>query len=400
MYFDYTIVGGGLVGLTAALTLGRMGFSIAVIESSLLPSGESSPSYHPLNTPTLALSYATYVFLEKSGIWPALCPHTHPILSIDVSVQDHWGRSVIQTPKHYPALGYVVNAAVLKSTLLDAIQSLKNVQYYDGTQVSKCALTYSEDQKSHWCCDLRHDQTFPHQLRTRILLVAEGLSGAISQQLQFTQSVKTYPQTAMLANVRLNASLKSQAIERFIHKPSKGVIALLPWQDNHATLIISVAEKINEQENEQENGQALIQHAQMALGDRYGVIEAMGKPYFTNLSTKLSCQHFYQQLVLMGNSVHSIHPIAAQGFNLSVRDINRLSQAVKQKENWGNDLRDINQYVIDCQRDQKSIITLTDQLAGTIDAVPQALKSMGVLGFDCLKPLKHSFTRFAMGLDK
>ena len=48
------------------------------------------------------------------------------------------------------------------------------------------------------------------------------------------------------------------------------------------------------------------------------------------------------RLILIGDSAHSIHPLAGQGLNLTIEDCVTVINAIKNSLKFGNDLGDIN----------------------------------------------------------
>ena len=54
-----------------------------------------------------------------------------------------------------------------------------------------------------------------------------------------------------------------------------------------------------------------------------------------NLNLKLPKKYFYKNILFFGDSLHSIHPLAGQGFNMSIRDIIRIDKILEKKINLG-----------------------------------------------------------------
>ena len=52
---------------------------------------------------------------------------------------------------------------------------------------------------------------------------------------------------------------------------------------------------------------------------------------FLNLSTK----YFKNNVLILGEGLHSIHPIAGQGFNLVIRDVKKIYELLKENLNLG-----------------------------------------------------------------
>ena len=54
-----------------------------------------------------------------------------------------------------------------------------------------------------------------------------------------------------------------------------------------------------------------------------------------NLSMKLPKKYIYNNILFFGDTIHSIHPLAGQGFNMTVRDIMELDRIIDKKINLG-----------------------------------------------------------------
>ena len=56
------------------------------------------------------------------------------------------------------------------------------------------------------------------------------------------------------------------------------------------------------------------------------------------LSSKSLRNYYHKNILAFGDSLHKLHPLAGQGFNMSIRDIQSLLKLVKKKINLGLDL--------------------------------------------------------------
>ena len=54
-----------------------------------------------------------------------------------------------------------------------------------------------------------------------------------------------------------------------------------------------------------------------------------------NLSLKLPKKYYYKNILFFGDSIHSIHPLAGQGFNMTIRDIIKLNEILDKKIELG-----------------------------------------------------------------
>ncbi|MET0124102.1 MAG: FAD-dependent monooxygenase, partial [Pseudomonas caspiana] len=106
-------------------------------------------------------------------------------------------------------------------------------------------------------------------------------------------------------------------------------------------------------------------------------------------------------LVVLGNAAHSLHPIAGQGFNLSLRDANALAQTLLASDTLPGDLPTLQLYREQQRVDQQLTVGFSDQvtrLFGSNEPLVAAGRNIGLLGLDLLPPAKRWFARQAMGL--
>ena len=104
--------------------------------------------------------------------------------------------------------------------------------------------------------------------------------------------------------------------------------------------------------------------------------------------------------VIIGNAAHSLHPVAAQGFNLSVRDIAVLAECLKGHADPGeaNALQD---YASRRRRDQARTRAYTGlaRILGDLETPFAApARALGLLATEFNRPLARALARQGMGL--
>ena len=114
--------------------------------------------------------------------------------------------------------------------------------------------------------------------------------------------------------------------------------------------------------------------------------------------------------MLVGNSAHGLHPIAAQGFNLGMRDVAALCDclfdAQQELQRSGQAFDPGNQIILDKfanwrRSDQDKVVHFTDGLVRLFQSPrkPVALlRNIGMLGFDLVPGVRRLFARHTMGL--
>jgi len=98
-----------------------------------------------------------------------------------------------------------------------------------------------------------------------------------------------------------------------------------------------------------------------------------------------------------------MHPIAGQGFNLGLRDVQQMSALIEKGLNESADIGSfalLNEYAQKRQLDQKQVIELTDSLVTLFanDLLPLVVgRNVGLKVMNYLSPLKNTLVKKLMG---
>lgn len=110
--------------------------------------------------------------------------------------------------------------------------------------------------------------------------------------------------------------------------------------------------------------------------------------------------------VLVGNAAHGLHPVAAQGFNLGMRDVAALCDCIADSYS-ADELADIGdiellrRYAEWRRHDQGKLVRLTDgivRLFGSSRPPLRLARDIGMIGFDLVPGVRSLFARNMMGL--
>jgi len=149
---------------------------------------------------------------------------------------------------------------------------------------------------------------------------------------------------------------------------------------------------------------AFIAELQKAFGHRLGTIQRIGQRQSYPLALTIADEVVRNHIVLMGNAAHSLHPVAGQGFNLSLRDVaalvERIGCAVERQEDIGA-LALLEDYAEAQIKDQNLTIGFSHnliELFGQQSLPVQLGRNIGLLALDLLTPAKHHFSDRAAGI--
>nr|WP_231701748.1 2-octaprenyl-6-methoxyphenyl hydroxylase [Halopseudomonas salegens] len=384
-----------MVGASLALALQAgardAGWQINLIEAQPPKAGGYQPSYDARST---ALSQGSCRLFEQLGIWKRLSERVEPIAHIHVSDQGHPGITRLAArDEGVPALGYVVDNTWLGEVLLQALDT-SVVQWLAPMQVTAAQPRAGGYQLTLNAAE--GEQT----LETDLLVVADGGRSGLLDSLGVHRHQRRYGQTAIIANITSSKGHQGVAYERFT---PNGPLALLPLSDQRSALVWTLPEdQANDVLALADN--EFLQQLQQAFGYRLGGLIRVGERHAYPLSLIEAAEQVRPHLVVLGNAAHSLHPIAGQGFNLSLRDTLALAEhllaAADQRKNPG-DLSLLQSYWQQQQGDQQLTVAFSDRLTRLFSNRQPLLtagRNLGLLGLDLLPPVKHLLARQAMGL--
>jgi len=388
--YDVIITGGGMVGASLACALSGQGLRIALVEA-VAAQVRNDAGY---DERAIAIAYGTRRIFDGLQLWDALAPDAAPIHRIHVSDRGHFGMvRMDRREEGLPAIGYVVPARRIGQVLAEAIAGIQGLDRYTPARVS--AVAYGDD-------GIKVDIDADGQAQTltaSLLVAADGADSPIRQQFDIDYTESDYRQTAIVTNITPQLAHNNVAYERFT---DTGPVALLPMTGQRCAVVWTVATDQAESVMALDDA-AFLAALQTRFGHRLGRLERVGLRQAWPLRLVQAQESVRERLVLVGNAVHTLHPVAGQGFNLGARDIAVLAEvlvdAVRSGEDPGS-LPVLDRYGSWRQRDHRNVMRFTDGLAHMFTLPLPAFglaRSVGMTAFDLLPPAKRLLTRLTMG---
>lgn len=367
MDFDIVIVGGGMVGASLAAALQKKNYRIALIDSTPLKISEDER--------LIALNDNSICFFEKLGIWPSLQPHAAPISEIHVSHQGHFGSARLHaSDANLSALGYVVPAKYINLALNNFLQEIEMIR-------PATLQNLLQDERG---VQLEIQEAGERKtISAKWVIGADGSYSTVRKLLEIPVEEIDYQQSALVTVTELTRHHKNIAYERFI---GGGALAMLPLPGNNVATIWTddthrIAELLKMGE---EDFLALVQNE---FGYRLGRLKKIGKRACYPLRMIKAKQAKKQNVLLIGNALHTVHPIAAQGLNLALYEIAHLAENISLLE------------LPDCHV-QAFNIDLAHRLKGFFSKDSFFLnraREAGLIALDLFPLLKKQFTQRASG---
>jgi 2-octaprenyl-6-methoxyphenol hydroxylase len=389
---EVIIAGGGMVGMATALRLARTGIRVVMLEASV---PDASLLHSSFDSRTLVVNPASRQFWEDLGIWQKVSQSATAIEQVHVSAQGRFGSVLFDKQDFAVAtLGHVVEAQVLGSVLWQEVKQSANIQllapaHMTGFTVAQEAVTV--------------EYTHQEQKRTlsaSLLVAADGAQSAVRAKLQLPTRIKEYHKTAIICNLKTEQPHHNRAYERLT---SDGPFALLPFHDRLGLVWSNSHEQAQQLLAMDER--AFIEAAQRVFGQRLGAFVQIGKRHSYPLFQVRVERQYAERVVLMGNAAHAVSPVSAQGLNLAVRGVRRLTDAVLQARQHGEDLGAesvLAAYQQASMPDQDQVLNYTDDLMTWFridEPLVSGLRSLGLLAIDSSPTLKRKLYELAGGLN-
>jgi 2-octaprenyl-6-methoxyphenol hydroxylase len=396
MHYDILIVGGGLVGTSLALGLSHRlnpKLNIGLVDSAL-PTLAASQKQNlsiqdahnlPADNRTIALSDISLKILQALSGFSFNHFKTWPIEKIHISKKGRFAISRLKASDiGLQALGYSVEMTALVKAL------------YEQLNQTPCKLIAAQFKSANridkgWKVVLASENSM-ESVSTKLLIAADGDHSSLRKQLNIPVTLHDYDQSAMVTTVKTQKPLEGMAFERFI---PHGSIAILPIGEKKAKLVWVAKTAVI-------NALMLLKPAKKQellsqnIGSRLGSLTLAEDCFVYPLKAQQVQSQVQENFVLVGNAAHVLHPIAAQGFNLSLRDIAVLVDTLAQASNYFDSIDVLQRYLKQRLPDQKRTAWFTHGL--TYFSGRNLLPSCLMLNFLEYMPFaKKELIRFAMG---
>lgn len=287
---NITILGCGVTGMLIALRLAHEGISTTILERSDMKwQGDRR---------TIALTGFSKNILRKIDLWPNLEPYVGEIK--DVYVVDNKSPQMLHLLRDSGAAGYMIENSHLKDAIFKAVQQEPLITL----------LTKAEPGDPS-----EYD----------LMILCDGKGSPLRQKYFIDRVSKNYDQSAMTFLVRHAKAHEGTAVEHFM---PQGPFASLPMRDPHESGIVWTEKTEVAKLYMQMDRSEYAHHLRERFGDFLGELEIISEPQAFPLSARVVNNYYHENMVVVGDSAHTIHPLAGQGLNQGIKDIDVLGEII------------------------------------------------------------------------
>ena len=290
------------------------------------------------------------------------------------------------------SLGYQVPVKELVKIFYQNITNVDNLEIAHNAEVTsvepgeKVKIAFTHDSRSK-------------NIESCSVIFSTGATDELVDSIFFEKVQKDYKQNAITCEVISDQHNTEVAFERFTNE---GILGLIPRKENSWTLIYSTNQKESDYINNLDNLDS-ISYFQELLGNKCGNIQEIKNIKTYPLKLKYHKSFTKDNICLLGDAAHTLHPIAAQSFNLSLRDCAYLTKLIKSENLEKNSLTQMyKNYHLKRIDEVNRLVKFTDSLASLVHGtsfIKNNLISMSFLFMDMNKNLRVNIIRYLLGVN-
>tara|TARA_B100000131_G_scaffold156260_1_gene151658 strand:- start:39 stop:1124 length:1086 start_codon:yes stop_codon:yes gene_type:complete len=286
------LIGNSLTNLVLAKVLESKNIRVTILFES--------EKTHNYNSRSLAISKKNYDYINteianiKKICWP--------INNIEIFKENSLDEKIFNFRNKEKNLFFVIKYNSLLKKINNELKRSKKIKFFKKKILYKNIIRANYD-----------------------LIINSDSSNIISKDYFFRKITKDYKSTAFTTIIKHQKIKNNIAAQIFT---DNGPLAFLPISENETSVVFSIfnnEHKFNEKE---------IKELILKYNRKFKIKSFVNFESF-NLKYLILRKYFYKNILSFGDSLHKIHPLAGQGFNMTLRDIKILSDLIQERLDLG-----------------------------------------------------------------
>ncbi len=379
---EILVVGAGAAGLSAGIALACHGFRVIV--SGALDTAA--------NGRTVALFEGSLRFLRALDLWPKLADLAAKIEAIEM-IDASGGR--VPIPRilfsaddvGLPALGANIETDRLVGRLAEVAREIPDLRL----ETEMLADISQEDKQ------LRATFASGRKVSAKLIVGADGQRSTVRARARIGTRRWTYPQVAVTALAAHARPHDNRSVEFHTRSGPCTLVPLIPRDG--APYRSSLVWLMDRREAERRRGlapEALAVEIEREVEGIFGSMRLDGPCGYFPMAGMSVTRLAARRIALLGEAAHAFPPLAAQGLNLSLRDIGTLVECLKEARARGDDIGAVSTLRPYAEARRPDIALRTsgiDVLNRSLlsDFLPvEVVRGLGSLAFATIPPLRRA----------
>lgn len=401
--FDLVIVGGGIAGTALALALAKTSLRIVLLEAGAPPNDtalQAAENVAGFDTRVSALTEKSRQFFEQLDVWSLLSQQRVSAYK-NMTVWDADGTAEMNFDCREvaaPWLGHIVENRVIVQSLLRQLKTFPAVAVRHNVRVKKLQLA---DQLQTLI--LQDDSV----LTASLIVAADGANSFLRDAADFVVRQWDYDHKAIVCTVQTELPHQQTAWQRFL---PQGPLAFLPLmssgitvgKNQHFCSIVWSAVPELADELMMLDDATFCRHLERAFESRLGAIINVGRRQCFPLQQRHAVDYCKPGIALIADAAHTVHPLAGQGINLGLKDVQVLGEEIMRAAERGMNIGGLD-VLLRYQRRRKTnnlaamaAMEGFKQLFGRNELSLRWLRNAGMRFFNRQRLIKRALIRQAM----
>ncbi|MEM6998244.1 MAG: FAD-dependent monooxygenase [Pseudomonadota bacterium] len=388
---DVVVVGGGIIGGTFACLLGQAGLNVVLLDAGV----RQVNSLKKVDARVFAITRASEHILKKAGAWRRIKANDIACFR-KMHVWDENGLGEINFDSSaicQATMGYIISHQLIVDALQEKLLDLDNVRC-----VWSVSPSFIKDESEAILLETEDGLQF----RSKLVVAADGSQSKIRSLANIHYHKTDYIQSALACVVTTQYPHGEVARQRFL---KKGPLAFLPMVDPYQSAIVWSSSPDHIERLQACDKPDFHFELAEAFANELGEIKESTERLSFPLSRAHAEHYVKPRVALVGDSAHTVHPLAGLGANLGLLDAAALAEIVIDSNDRGRDpglLQVLRRYERWRKGENHSMMYLLDGFKHLFENQTQSVKWLRNFGLDMVDSLpiaKHAIMKRAMGLE-
>lgn len=326
---EILVVGGGSSGGVLAVILSELGFEVSLVDSR-----NPSEPFVP-DSRAFAIVRGGWRVLEAAGVADELLSNAEPLLGMEAHdcngifppAFSMFGVDDLPHERPDEPLGYMVEVDRLNLAIRNRVEAC--------TAVNRIAPDLVQ------ALDVRPEGAFVRlssgqEIKAQLVIGADGVGSAIRELSGIRTLGWSYNQAVVAATIQLDWPHHGHARQWF---QNEGPFAILPLTENRGNLAWFRREEAGIATAKLSKA-ALEKEINSRFGELAGPMKVLRDPLAYPLRLKMAEKLIAARVVLVGDAVRRVNPLAGQGFNLGLKDVAALAEVLCESRRAGLSVAD------------------------------------------------------------
>ena len=315
------IVGGGLTGLVTAITLSRLNIKVDFI------SGDNK-SGNIISNRTTAISQNNYDFLKKLKIFKFSKKEFWPCAHMKLYTKDEKEKfnEIFEIKKDKKQVLYMLDNSTIIKHMIRNIKKNKLIKFKSQKKISGIVTS-----------GLLKSVKFKNKDNSKynLIIICTGSNSNLPKIIFDNQFFGySYKEVSITAVLRHSSHKNNIARQIFLDNE---ILALLPISNTKTSIVWTVKKNIMNKYKNKKN--FLLQNKIKSYTKHfYKKVKFISNIEFKDLNLLIRKIYYRDRVLLFGDALHEVHPLAGQGFNMVLRDLAILEKTLKDKIGLGLDI--------------------------------------------------------------